>query len=44
MKENNQIRIVGKGLSEREMEKLLFFVSWRLKKQVAVWSVRQHGC
>jgi len=41
--QEEKIRIVGKGLNEEEIEKLLFFVTWKLQKQIVAVGVRHHG-
>jgi len=38
-----KIRIVGKGLDEDEIQKLLFFVKYQLQKQIVAVEVRYHG-
>jgi len=43
MKEEEEIRIVGKGLTEEEINTLLLFVTWRLKKTIVMLGVRYHG-
>ena len=40
MKKNKQIRVVGKGLTEQEIKILVFFVEFKLRKQIVCLALR----